>query len=74
MTNNRWIKGKVRWFDNVKGEGLVRDTQTNECYYVHYSAIESDKTIKELETNQPIIFQLAIDSHYTQVSKLIIAD
>jgi cold shock CspA family protein len=69
MANIKWKMGKVRWFDEVKGEGLIRDEEGN-SFYVHYSAIESDKKIRNLKKNKEVKFQLAEDSHYVQVYKV----
>ena len=67
--NQAWIEGSVRWFDDLKGEGLVRDGEGN-SYYVHYSSIESDRKRKTLKKNEKVRFQLIKDSHYTHVSRI----
>lgn len=69
MANVDWKLGKVRWFNDLRGEGLVRDEEGN-SFYVHYSAIESSKKRKSLKKNKMVKFQLLEDSHFTQVSKL----
>ena len=68
MAQQTWIEGVVRWFDDMKGEGLVRDHDGN-SFYVHHSAIIDSKT-KALKKNQKVKFQLIKDSHFTHVSKL----
>jgi cold shock CspA family protein len=65
----KWQLGKVRWFDDLKGEGLIRDADGN-SFYVHYSAIESDKKRKTLKKGKEVKFQLLEDSHYVQVDKV----
>lgn len=65
----KWKLGRVRWFDDLKGEGLVRDEE-GRSFYVHYSAIETSKKRKTLKKNKKVKFQLLEDSHFTQVSKL----
>ncbi len=64
-----WIEGSVRWFDDLMGEGLVRDSEGN-SFYVHYSSIESDEKRKTLKKNEKVRFQLVKDSHYTHVSRI----
>jgi cold shock CspA family protein len=64
-----WKLGTVRWFDDLKGEGLIRDTD-GKSYYVHYSAIESQKKHKTLNEESEVKFQLLEDSHYTQVARV----
>jgi CspA family cold shock protein len=64
-----WQLGTVRWFDDVKGEGLIRD-ENGKSFYVHYSAIQSEKKHKTLREESEVKFQLLEDSHYTQVAKV----
>jgi cold shock CspA family protein len=65
----KWQLGTVRWFDDLKGEGLIRDENGN-SFYVHYSAIETDKKRKSLKKGKEVKFQLLEDSHFTQVDKV----
>ena len=69
MASVKWQLGTVRWFDDLKGEGLIRDHAGN-SFYVHYSAIESDKRRKTLKKGKEVKFQLLEDSHFTQVDKV----
>ena len=69
MAQQTWIEGKVRWFDELKGEGLVRDVDGN-SYYVHYSTIVSEKKRKTLKKNKKVEFKLLKDSHFTFVDKI----
>lgn len=69
MAKVAWKLGKVRWFDDLKGEGLIRDENGN-SFYVHYSAIDSEKKRKVLRKNKNVKFQLLEDSHFAQVSKV----
>lgn len=72
MANVKWQLGVVRWFDDLKGEGLIRDEQ-GRSFYVHYSAIETDKKRKTLKAGKEVKFQLLEDSHFTQVDKVKVA-
>lgn len=69
MAGAKWQLGIVRWFDDLKGEGLIRD-KGGRSYYVHYSAIESKKSRKSLSKGREVQFQLLEDSHFIQVDKV----
>ena len=69
MPATEWIEGKVRWFDELKGEGLVRDKEGN-SYFVHYSTIRSKSKRKSLEKDKNVHFKLLKDSHFTYVSDI----
>lgn len=45
-----WQKGKVEWFDETSGEGLLVEESTGKSYYVHYSAIQNENRSKTLTT------------------------
>ena len=68
-SKQNWQLGIVRWFDDVKGEGLIRDVK-GRSIYVHYSAIQSEKKHKTLTEESEVKFQLLEDSHYTQIAKV----
>lgn len=69
MPTEPWMNGKVRWFDDLRGEGLVRDDEGH-SYFVHYSTIISDKKHKTLKKNKKVKFKLIRDSHFTHVDKV----
>ena len=69
MAAQKWQLGTVRWFDELKGEGVIRN-ENGESFYVHYSAIESNRNRKSLKKGKEVKFQLLEDSHYTQVDKV----
>ena len=69
MAKLEWQLGVVRWFDDLKGEGLIRD-QEGRSFYVHYSAIKTAKKRKTLQAGRKVQFQLLEDSHFTQVDKV----
>lgn len=62
--------GKVEWFDNEKGEGMVRDVKTDISYYFHYSAIESEDAWKRLNKNDMVEFSLYSNLYMDQVDKI----
>lgn len=47
------MTGKVKWFSNRKGYGFVTG-EDGQDYFVHFSAIESDKSFKTLHTNADV--------------------
>ena len=69
MASDKWQLGKVRWFDDLKGEGVIRD-ENGTSFYVHCSAIESDEKRKTLKKGKEVMFQLFEDSHFTQIDKV----
>lgn len=50
------IKGKVKWFNNLKGYGFI-EYKENEDIFVHYSTIIKDG-YKTLEEGQIVEFDL----------------
>lgn len=50
------IRGKVKWFNNLKGYGFI-EYKENEDIFVHYSTIIKDG-YKTLEENQIVEFDL----------------
>lgn len=69
MAAPKWQLGTVRWFDELKGEGVIRDENGN-SFFVHYSAIETEKKRKNLKQGKEVKFQLLVDSHFTQVDRV----
>jgi cold shock CspA family protein len=64
-----WELGTVRWFDDLKGEGVIRDSN-GQSFYVHYSAIETENKRKSLKKGKEVKFKLLEDSHFTQIDKV----
>ena len=60
-------QGKVHWFDNKTGEGMIK-SDDGRLYYVHYSAIDSDKDYKTLGDGNKVVFELIEDVTFVQVS------
>ena len=62
-----WMSGVVHWFDEMSGEGVIKDSN-GQSYFVHYSAIESKLKWKTLKDKQRVEFKLVKDSTFAQVS------
>lgn len=50
-------KGHVKWFNNTKGYGFIRQDDGEEVF-VHYSSIQSEG-FKSLEEGQAVEFELS---------------
>lgn len=48
-------KGKVKWFDSVKGFGFIESE--GEDYFVHFRSINSSENYKKLEQDQIVEFE-----------------
>ncbi|MGE3756112.1 MAG: cold-shock protein [Pseudobdellovibrionaceae bacterium] len=64
-----WQMGTVHWFDEKSGEGMIK-SEDGQSYYVHYSAIDSDKKWKSLKDKNKVKFQLIDDVTFAQVSRV----
>jgi len=71
-SNNRtiWKTGKVHWFDNSSGEGMVIDSKDGTSYYFHYSSIESKEEFKKIEKGSDVKFTLYENLYMKQVDKI----
>jgi CspA family cold shock protein len=68
-TSPNWQLGTVHWFDEKSGEGMIK-AETGQTYYVHYSAIDSQKKWKSLREKKPVEFQIIDDVTFAQISKI----
>lgn len=64
-----WQLGTVHWFDEKSGEGMIK-ANDGQSYYVHYSAIDSDKKWKSLKEKKKVKFQLIDDVTFTQIARV----
>ena len=73
--------GKVRWFDNLSGEGMIREANGNSIY-IHWSAI-ADKPIQHnsnktewyvLFPGQMVEYSVYSNSYHRQVEKIMKVD
>ncbi|VAX21964.1 Cold shock protein of CSP family =_ CspD (naming convention as in E.coli) [hydrothermal vent metagenome] len=49
--------GQVKWFNNAKGFGFIREEGKEDDVFVHYTAIQGDG-YKSLEDGQDVQFEL----------------
>ena len=49
--------GRVKWFHNAKGYGLVRPDEGGEDLFVHYSYIQMEG-YKSLKAGQPVEYEV----------------
>ena len=54
-------KGTVKWFNSEKGYGFIKNDETNEEVFVHFSAINSDG-YKSLEEGQKVTYTVEADT------------
>jgi CspA family cold shock protein len=66
------VEGTVKWFNDKKGYGFIKQEQSEEDVFVHYSAIEADgfKSLAEGERVQFEISQGPKGLHAIRVLKL----
>ncbi len=64
-----WQLGTVHWFDEKSGEGMIK-SDDGQSYYVHYSAIASNKKWKSLKDKEKVKFQLIDDVTFAQVARV----
>lgn len=64
-----WQMGTVHWFDSKSGEGMIK-ADDGQSYYVHYSAIDSNKKWKSLKDKKKVKFQLVDDVTFSQISRV----
>ena len=64
------VKGKVKWFSNVKGYGFIEQEGGGQDVFVHYSSIQTDG-YKTLEEGDEITFELAQGEKGPQASSVV---
>jgi cold shock protein len=65
----KWQMGTVSWFDQKSGEGMIK-SEDGKLFYVHYSAIDSDKKWKNLKEKTEVKFKAIEDNSVKQVTKV----
>ncbi|PIR21913.1 MAG: hypothetical protein COV44_10705 [Deltaproteobacteria bacterium CG11_big_fil_rev_8_21_14_0_20_45_16] len=72
MVASKRLRGKVAWFDDIAGKGVVRGDD-GELYIVHYSAIKSSSKYKTLKKDQQVEFALYKGGEHSEVASLRIS-
>lgn len=65
-----WKAGKVQWFDEKSGEGMIVDLEDGTPYYVHYSTIVSEETHKKLKKGKKVEYQLYENIYSKRVDRV----
>lgn len=67
ISENKWYLGKVRWFDDLSGEGIIEAGSDNSRrLFFHWSAIVSNKKWKTIEDNAYVKFKVVADVTFIQ--------
>ncbi len=61
--------GKVKWFDQKKGYGFIKEQDTNRDIFLHISALEKSK-LRILKEDQKLIFDIKKDKNRLQAINL----
>jgi len=56
-----WKAGKVQWFNDEDGKGMIVDLEDGRMFYVNYKAIQTKKKWKSLKEDQLVEFELVED-------------
>jgi cold shock CspA family protein len=65
-----WKAGKVHFWDEEKGSGMILDTKDGDFFFIHYSAIDSKSNVKNLAQNQEVKFKTYKNAYSEKVQKL----
>ena len=64
------VKGKVKWFSNVKGYGFLEQEGGTQDVFVHYASIQGDG-YKTLETGEQVTFEIAQGEKGPQATQVV---
>ncbi len=59
--------GVVKWFNNEKGYGFIRNTKTDEDIFIHFTGIVGDG-FKSLKEGQKVTFEIMQGAHGVQAT------
>jgi len=66
-----WKTGKVHWFDEKSGVGMISNEGESTLYFVHYSAIKSDEKHKTLKKGNTVKYQLYENLYSARIDKVV---
>ncbi len=64
------VKGKVKWFSNVKGFGFLEQEGGSQDVFVHYSSIQGEG-YKKLEEGDIVTFEIVQGEKGPQASNVV---
>ena len=67
--SKKWLDGKVRWFDDASGWGVITDNK-DKAYEVHWSAVDTSETWRTLTENSKVKFVPLNDPDFMVVEKV----
>lgn len=78
------LTGKIRWFDALSGEGMVRCSKTNQNYFLHFTSIQGisknnyafpddkDREVLSSLKGRTCTFEVFTDPTFSQADNLIL--
>lgn len=68
---NSLHEGKVSWFNQTKGFGVILEEQSGEEVFIHHSDIVSQGKFVILEENEPVVFALETRNNKVCATQLV---
>ena len=62
--------GIVKWFNNEKGYGFIKNTKTDEDIFVHFTGI-AQEGFKSLKEGQRVTFEITRGAHGVQATHVV---
>ena len=67
------VNGVVKWFNNEKGYGFIRNTTTDEDIFVHFTGI-AQEGFKSLKEGQQVTFEITRGAHGVQATHVVVVE
>jgi CspA family cold shock protein len=64
------MKGTVKWFNDSKGYGFIRQTESDEDVFVHFTAIQVDG-FRTLAEGEQVEFELQDSEQGRQAANVV---
>lgn len=68
IKEGQWYFGKVRWFDDLSGEGIVQASGSR--LFFHWSAITDQQGWKSYRGGEFVCFTVVKDVTFTQINQI----